>query len=288
MEYFKKLSVTDSITQSEDLCGTKMYLVEGSERAVLIDTGIGLGNIYRFVCSITDKPLDVIITHGHVDHAMGSGTFAKNVSLYMNQADFAIYKQHSEKKFRFQYFDSVKLMFAGIKFLFKKTADLEWYDPADVDRFKPLKAGDVFELGNEKLEICSGAGHTAGCITVLFKNARILLTGDAANNGTYLFDTYSLPVSAYKKAMIELKKQSEGKYDKVLVCHGMPKKIGFADKNMVNGAIWLCDAILDNRDLRIKTKRMEKACYTAKKFMSKKDIGDKSDCNIIYSDYTLR
>ena len=62
-----------------------------------------------------------------------------------------------------------------------------------------------FELGNEKLEICSGAGHTAGCITVLFKNARILLTGDVANNGTYLFDTYSLPVSAYKKAMIELK-----------------------------------------------------------------------------------
>lgn len=55
MEYFKKLSVTDSITQIEDLCGTKMYLVEGSERAVLIDTGIGLGNIYRFVCSITDK-----------------------------------------------------------------------------------------------------------------------------------------------------------------------------------------------------------------------------------------
>ena len=288
MEYFKKLAVNDYITQIEDLCGTKMYLVEGSQKAVLIDTGVGLGNIYRFVRSITDKPLEVIITHGHVDHAMGSGTFDKNINIYMNYADFDIYKQHSLKAFRFKYFDSVKLMFAGIKYLFKKTSDLEWHEPANLSRFKPLNVGDVFDLGNESLEICAGAGHTAGCITVLFKNARLLLTGDAANNGTYLFDTYSLPVSEYKRAMLELKEQTDGKYDKVLLCHGMPQKIGYADKNMVDGAIWLCDAILNNRDLHIKTKRMGKVCYTAKKFMSKKDIGDKSDCNIIYSDFTLR
>ena len=70
MQYFKSLKVTDSITQIEDLCGTKMYLVEGSERAVLIDTGIGLGNICKYVRKLTSKPLTVLITHGHVDHAM--------------------------------------------------------------------------------------------------------------------------------------------------------------------------------------------------------------------------
>lgn len=230
----------------------------------------------------------MIVTHGHVDHAMGSGTFDKNVQLYMNPKDFDIYKQHGTKDFQFKYFESMKLMFAGIKFLFKKTDSLEWHDPASVDRFNALKPGDVFELGDETLEICPGAGHTAGCVTVLLKTARILLTGDAANNGTYLFDTYSLPVSEYKKTMVELKKLSEGKYDQVLVCHGMPRQKGFADKNMVDGAIWLCDAILENKDLRLKTKRMGIACYTAKKYMSKKDIGDRSDCNIIYSDLTLR
>ena len=287
MQYFKSLKVTDSITHIEDLCGTKMYLVEGSERAVLIDTGIGLGNICKYVRKLTSKPLTVLITHGHVDHAMGSGTFDKDIDVYMNYADFDIYKQHSEKAFRFKYYNSVKLMFAGLKSLFMKTASLEWHEPANIERFKSLKVGDSFELGNETLEICPGAGHTAGCVTILFKTARILLTGDAANNGTYLFDTYSLSVSEYKKAMVELQEQSDGKYDRVLVCHGYPGKAGCAEKNMVHGAIWLCDAILENRDLRLKTKRMGKECYTAKKFMSKKDIGDKSDCNIIYSDFTL-
>lgn len=288
MEYFKNISIAEGLTEIDDLCGTKMYLVEGNRKAALIDTGIGLGNIYKYVKTLTDKPLVVIITHGHLDHAMGSGTFPDDVEMYMSELDHGIYENHSCLSQRYEYYESMKILFGGIKCLFKKADKLEWYTPASVEQIKNMKPHDTFDLGDEILEICSGAGHTSGCITVLLRNHRILLTGDAANNGTYLFDDYSLGISEYKKAMLELDGQTDGKYERVLVCHGSPgNKSGFADVNMVKGAIYLCDAILENRDLRIKTRRMGKNCFMAKKFMSKKDIGDKSECNIIYSDITL-
>ena len=51
------------------------FLVVGEERAALIDTGAGMGNLAKEVKEITDKPLYVLNTHGHVDHAGGNGQF---------------------------------------------------------------------------------------------------------------------------------------------------------------------------------------------------------------------
>lgn len=111
--------------------------------------------------------------------------------------------------------------------------------------------------------------------------------GDAINDGTYLFDDYSLPVSELKKTLIELQDRTKLRCDRTLFCHGRPGKPGFGDPNMVGGGLWLCDAILEGRDMRVKTKRMGKECFMAKKFMQKKDIGDHSSCNIVYSRQTL-
>lgn len=45
------------------------YLLIGEERALLIDCGLGIGDIKGAVEKITDKPILVVATHGHVDHA---------------------------------------------------------------------------------------------------------------------------------------------------------------------------------------------------------------------------
>lgn len=52
-----------------------MYLLEGDEKALLIDTGWGAGNLRAFVEKLTDKPIEVINTHFHPDHAAGNGEF---------------------------------------------------------------------------------------------------------------------------------------------------------------------------------------------------------------------
>ena len=52
-----------------------MFLFVGTERALLIDTGTCLFDIPATLGQLTDKPVDVALTHGHVDHAGGIGWF---------------------------------------------------------------------------------------------------------------------------------------------------------------------------------------------------------------------
>lgn len=58
------------------MSGTQnMYLLEGEEKALLIDTGFGAGNLRAFVEKLTSKPIVVANTHFHPDHAAGNGEF---------------------------------------------------------------------------------------------------------------------------------------------------------------------------------------------------------------------
>ena len=50
-----------------------IFLLEGEEKALLIDTGYAIGNLRDFVEKITDKPIIVVNTHFHPDHAAGNG-----------------------------------------------------------------------------------------------------------------------------------------------------------------------------------------------------------------------
>lgn len=59
-----------------------MYLLEGNDKAMLIDTGWGAGNLRAYVEKLTDKPLLVANTHYHPDHAAGNGEFE---SVYVSK-----------------------------------------------------------------------------------------------------------------------------------------------------------------------------------------------------------
>ena len=52
-----------------------LFLLIGSEKAMLIDCGMGIGDLKSAVRKITDKPLIVVISHGHVDHTGNARQF---------------------------------------------------------------------------------------------------------------------------------------------------------------------------------------------------------------------
>lgn len=52
--------------------GVFCYLIEGSEKAMLIDTGYGLGDLRSAVEKVTGLPLIIVNTHGHCDHIGGT------------------------------------------------------------------------------------------------------------------------------------------------------------------------------------------------------------------------
>lgn len=270
-ELYRSIKISNSVSRIFGPAGELMYLVEGSERATLIDTGTGVGDLKGYIDSFTDKPYIVLLTHGHVDHAMGAPAFGE---VYMNPADKEVYAAHSDLSVRKGYLS----MSMGENF---EVINEEDYAPVlSCDGFKPLLPGDTFELGGISLKICIGAGHTPGSITILIPEERTLLLGDACNSFTFLFDEFSLGVTSYKKSMMELDKQTKGHYDKVYLSHGS----GDAPKEMLDSVIAVCDEIKTGRADDIPFNFMEYKAFIAKEIgNSGIERADGGLGNIIYS-----
>ena len=83
IQYYSAEKLNTHMTAIRSLTGEIMYLIEGEEKAVLVDTCLGVGHLRKFVETLTEKPITVILTHGHVDHALGAPEFDE---VYMNPA----------------------------------------------------------------------------------------------------------------------------------------------------------------------------------------------------------
>ena len=181
---FKTEKVSDRITRIYAFSSELMYLVEGSERAALLDSGSGIGFVRPLIEQLTEKEVIVLLTHGHVDHAMGASEFpAENV--YINQKDAYIYKEHGTYEFRE---DGLFLMERGTD----QVVPAEDFTPLQpITAYNDLKEGDRFDLGGISVEMYACPGHTRGSMVMLIPEERTLLLGDACNGFTFVFEDYS-------------------------------------------------------------------------------------------------
>ena len=53
----------------------RQFLILGSNTALLLDTGFTDSDVLTAVRTVTDAPLQVLLTHGDLDHAGGLGQF---------------------------------------------------------------------------------------------------------------------------------------------------------------------------------------------------------------------
>ena len=136
-----------------------MYLLEGKNRALLIDTLWGAGNLRKHVEALTNKPVTVINTHGHLDHSGGNGEWEEVLMLAGAIPDV-------ETCYRSP-FDVSKLPCPD----YKKTA---------------VKDGDVIDLGGRRLEIIDITAHSNGSLALLDRKNRQLFVGDELESAQVL------------------------------------------------------------------------------------------------------
>lgn len=207
-----------------------MYLVEGKEKAALIDTGSGLGFLRSTVEKLTDKPVMVLLTHGHVDHAMGAGEFE---TVYMNHADDYIYRQHADMAFRRD----------GLFLCPQPVEESEIIPAKPLEEIRQMSGGDSFDLGGLHIDIYDLPGHTRGSLVMLIREERALLLGDACNYLTFLHEPYSTTVREYKESLEALRPKVAGKYDRVYLSHGP----GSGSVELIDGVIRVCEDIMAGR-----------------------------------------
>jgi glyoxylase-like metal-dependent hydrolase (beta-lactamase superfamily II) len=175
------------------------YLVAGRDRAVLIDSGLGIGDIRAIVDSLT--PLDVLVanTHHHWDHVGGNGSFSE-VAIHElgeehlragNGMAFAeAYVGYTRDRLeRFGEFRDLDRRFYD--FLSDETTPRALppgFDPA-AWKIAPcvptrlLRDGDVLDVGGRSLQVVHTPGHTPDSVCYLDVDNGMLFGGDTYNTG---------------------------------------------------------------------------------------------------------
>ncbi|AUM94629.1 MULTISPECIES: MBL fold metallo-hydrolase [Clostridium] len=171
---------------------THAYLLNGTERSLLLDTGLGICNIYDEVIKLTDKPVTAVATHIHWDHIGGHKLFP----------DF--YAHEDELNWLNGEFP---LTLEQIKDMVVDRCDLpEGYN---VDNYKffqgtptmVLKDNDIIDIGGRSIQVLHTPGHSPGHICFFEKERGYLFTGDLVYKDT-LFAYYpSTDPKAYLKSI---------------------------------------------------------------------------------------
>ena len=149
------------------------YLVLGEEKAALIDTGNGIGDIKKLVEGLTDLPVVVVNTHTHGDHIGGNHKFSQVLAF---ESEFS--KDRSKKG---QSREQMGHYLDG---------DMVWkpfpdYFDAETWRIHPfkvtrwLKDGDKIDLGGRVLEVVYTPGHSPDSICLIDKENKLFWTGDS-------------------------------------------------------------------------------------------------------------
>ena len=254
IEFFKTEKLQDGLTAIHTLSGEILYLIEGSKRAILVDTSVGIKGLRTFVEQLTTLPVTVLMTHGHLDHAMGAPEFD---DVYMSHKDLDVYAGMQNIAGRMEYVSGN----LGGKLPDGMTED-DFVAPAQVD-FKDLKEGDSFDLGGIQIDVYDFPGHTQGSLAFLIRELRYVITGDACNPFIFLFFDHSSKVCDYKQTVQNFKEKLAGQYDHILLSHGSVGDVE-AKNSLFDDTMATCDCIMEGKDDEIPFDFMGEAAYIAK------------------------
>ena len=208
---YKVQLVADNIYAIDEFGVDMVYLVIGRDCAMLVDTGSGLGPLREVVEKLTDKPVFVVNTHGHMDHVMGNYEFEE---VYLNEKDVEMMQpdQFTERDWR--------------NFC-EKTMREPYYTGGDLTgavyrqqkRPRNLEEGTCFDLGGRRFEAIGISGHTPGGMVFLDSENRILISGDSVvSTPILIFDDRSTSIRAYRDDLKKLAAR-EGEFDLILPGH---------------------------------------------------------------------
>ena len=236
LHYFTAEQISKRVTRIRSSFEVCMYYVQGDKKGVLLDTGLGCGDLKGFVDELAQTPYDVILSHGHCDHGGGSGQFEE---VYLSPLDFELEKQHCTVERR-----AYEIQHAPVPL--PDTWALDQMIPQRQASFLPLSEEQVFELGGVTLEMALVPGHTAGMMVFFLPEEKIAIYGDASGENTLICFPESTPLTEHLAALKKLK-GFDGRYERILRNHGVFE----SDLILLDNNIEACERILAGTDDRV-------------------------------------
>ena len=169
-----------AISEPRQYEGVTSFLIVGTQRALLFDTGLGVAPIGDVVRRLTDRPVTVVNSHTHFDHVGGNGEFGDIRTLG---------SAYSRASARGDVSSSIAAYARGTlaedRVCGPLPAGLEgreyrlprWEATGDV------MDGEQLDLGGRVVEIIVTPGHTPDSLCLLDRANGLLFTGDTYYSG---------------------------------------------------------------------------------------------------------
>jgi hydroxyacylglutathione hydrolase len=155
-----------------------LYIVEGNDKALLIDAGTRIKDLDKIVATITKKPVMLVATHVHPDHTGSAINYFPE--LYINPAD---------------------------------TINIPSMMPNYKGELKYLKDGQIIDLGGRKIEVLFTPAHTPGSTTFIDKESGYGFSGDSFGSGYLLLTMdFSTLIATCEKTKTYMEKNNISKF----------------------------------------------------------------------------
>jgi glyoxylase-like metal-dependent hydrolase (beta-lactamase superfamily II) len=172
------------------------YLIVGERRALLFDTGLGIGNIQTVANSLTKLPVSVLNSHTHNDHVGDNWRFS---DIYGRDTGFTRADARGSKA------DAQAELAPGqLCGALPAGFDAKAYATKPFRITHWLHDGDTIDLGGRTLKVIATPGHTPDAIALLDEKNGLLFPGDSFYLGPIYLYRPETDLDAYVASMQKL------------------------------------------------------------------------------------
>lgn len=213
--YYTHLEISPGLYQIWEPSGVGCTLITGAQWALLIDTGYGFDDLSGYVKALTDLPLTLINTHGHLDHAGGNWQFSQ--AAWLHPYERLVYDIYQKDKVTHVPYIEKKYRLGKISDPFPPGFDRASYMENKAVPFRDVSDHQVFDLGGRQVEVSFLPGHTKGSLTLFDHATGTLITGDNVGPSLWIMFEQSAPLSVFAQRLAQI--QSTYPIRQVLASH---------------------------------------------------------------------
>lgn len=223
-----------------------IYVLVGTEKAMVIDCGMGIGDLLGAVRTITDKPLITVITHGHIDHT-GNGRQFGQLWIHPADQDAPIPQSIERRRYDIERIARRQKGCIGAPFtmfnLYPYDINVDVREPEEEPPvLHDLYDGQTFDLGGGRvITAYECPGHSKGQMMFLDEQTRSLFVGDALN---FNLGVGAVSVETTWKSLKKIRDLG-GRYDGIYNGHHDFRALGMPlDDDCLPNAIAICEDVL--------------------------------------------
>lgn len=186
-KWFSANSVGDGVTLIHEShvapwLRCNIWHIQGRDRDLIIDTGMGLRPMTKEVATLTERPLTAILTHTHFDHSGGLHEFDHRCG-HCAESDLIAAPTPANT-----YADSSFIRAETFTALPYEGFSFEQYHVKPAPLSALLDEGDVVDLGDRVLHVYHLPGHSPGSIALHEAATGLLFSGDVVYDGDLIDD----------------------------------------------------------------------------------------------------